>query len=168
MKITLKGNPISTVGEAPKVGAAAPTFTATGQDLSAKSLGDYKGKVVILSAVPSLDTPVCDISTKRFNEEVGKMPGAVCLTISGDLPMAQKRWCGAAGVSNVVTLSTFRDKSFGQAYGLTIAEGALKELLARCVVVIDKTGVVRHVEVVPEIAQEPNYASALAAAKAAS
>jgi len=167
MAVTLKGNPITLAGAQPTVGEPAPNFSGTAQDLSSKSLSDFAGKVVIISSVPSLDTGVCDASTRKFNEEIGKLDGAVCLTVSADLPFAAKRWCGAAGVENVETLSTFRDSTFPDAYGLTITDGPLEGVLARCVLVVDKEGKVTHRELVPEIAQEPDYDAALKAAKAA-
>ncbi len=163
--ITFKGNPMTLIGAEVKPGSPAPEFTATAVDMSAKKLSDYKGKVVILSVVPSLDTPVCDLQTKRFNEEAGKLGDkAVVLTLSMDLPMAAKRWCAAAGATNVVTLSDFKDHSAGVALGLRIKELGL---LARAVYVVDKAGLVKHAELVKEVTQHPNYDAALAAAKAA-
>ncbi len=161
--ITLKGNPMTLLGDALKVGDKAPAFTLKAIDMADKTLADFAGKVKILSVVPSLDTPVCDTETRRFNEEAGKLGGnVVVLTVSVDLPMAQKRWCGAAGVNNVVCLSDFKDHSFGKAYGVRIKEIGL---LARQVMVIDKNDVIQYVQLVPEVAQEPDYAAALAAAK---
>jgi thiol peroxidase len=160
--ITFKGNPMTLVGEGRKVGDKAPDATLVANDLSEKKLSDFTGKVVILSVVPSLDTGICDKQTRRFNEEAGKLGQAVVLTVSRDLPFAQKRWCGAAGVEKVQTLSDYRDRTFGTAYGLHIKELGL---LARSVMVIDKGGTIRYQELVPEIAQEPNYDAALAAAK---
>ncbi len=166
MAVAFKGNPVKLSGTGVQAGQPAPDFAVVGNDLSAKKLSDFKGKVVILSAVPSLDTGVCDRETRRFNEEAGKLGGKVTvLTISKDLPFAQKRWCGAAGVQNVVTLSDFRGGSFGKAYGLELLDSPLAGLLARAVVVVDKDGMVRFVEVVPEITQEPNYDIILAEAK---
>ncbi|NJL31733.1 MAG: thiol peroxidase [Phycisphaerales bacterium] len=163
--VTLKGNPIKVSGPGIKVGDKAPDFKVTANDLSTKTLADCAGKVVILSSVPSLDTAVCDKSTRKFNEDASKVPGVVIVTVSRDLPFAQKRWCGAAGIQNVMTLSDFRDHSFGKAYGYEITDGALAGLLARAIVVIDKTGVIRYEQIVPEIAQEPDYDKALAVAK---
>lgn len=164
--VTLKGNPLKIGGNPIKVGAKAPEFAVVANDLSTKKLADCAGKVVILSVVPSLDTPVCDRSTRKFNEEASKLTDTVIVTVSRDLPFAQKRWCGAAGVANVMTVSDFRDHSFGKNYGYEIVDGPLAGLLARAVVVVDKTGTVRYEEIVPEIAQDPNYDAALAAAKA--
>ncbi len=160
--ITLKGNPMTLVGDELKVGGKAPDFTLKAVDMSDKSLADFAGKVKIISVVPSLDTPVCDTQTRKFNEDAGSLDGVVVLTVSVDLPMAQKRWCGAAGVDNVVCLSDFKDHSFGKAYGVRIKEIGL---LARQVMVIDKDDTIKYVELVPEVAQEPNYAAALEAAK---
>lgn len=160
--ITFKGNPMTLVGEPRKVGDKAPDATLVANDLSEKKLSDFGGQVVILSVVPSLDTGICDKQTRRFNEEAGKLGQAVVLTVSRDLPFAQKRWCGAAGVEKVQTLSDHRDRTFGTTYGLHIKELGL---LARSVMVIDRDGTIRYQELVPEIAQEPNYDAALAAAK---
>ncbi|MCC7147291.1 MAG: thiol peroxidase [Phycisphaeraceae bacterium] len=163
--ITFKGNPMTLTGNPVKVGQKAPDFTAVANDLSEKKLADFKGKTVILSVVPSLDTGICDRQTRRFNEEVGKLGDkAALLTISMDLPFAQKRWCGAADAKNVIAISDYKDRKFGQAYGLYIKELGL---LARAVLVIDGQGVVKYQELVPEVAQEPNYDAALAAVKAA-
>lgn len=161
--ITLKGNPMTLIGDELKAGDKAPAFTLKATDMSDKTLADFAGKVKIISVVPSLDTPVCDTETRRFNDEAGKLgDDIVILTVSVDLPMAQKRWCGAAGVENVVCLSDFKDHSFGKAYGVRIKEIGL---LARQVMVVDKDDVIRYVELVPEVAQEPDYDAALAAAK---
>jgi thioredoxin-dependent peroxiredoxin len=160
--ITFKGNPMTLVGDERKVGDKAPDASLVANDLSEKKLSDFAGQVVILSVVPSLDTGICDKQTRRFNEEAGRLGQAVVLTVSRDLPFAQKRWCGAAGVEKVQTLSDYRDRTFGTAYGLHIKELGL---LARCVMVIDKDGTIRYQELVPEIAQEPNYDAVLAAAK---
>ncbi|NLH16337.1 MAG: thiol peroxidase [Phycisphaerae bacterium] len=160
--ITFKGGPLTLLGPAPVIGTAAPDFSVLANDLSPVTLSSFKGKVVILASVPSLDTPVCDVETRRFNEEAGKLPGVKVLTLSMDLPFAQKRWCGAAGVTNVQTLSDHRDAEFGQAYGLLIKE---LRLLARAVIVIDKKGIIRYIQVVPEVTQEPDYAAALDAAR---
>jgi thioredoxin-dependent peroxiredoxin len=161
--ITMKGNPLTLTGTEVKVGQKAPNFTVVGNDLSPVTLSSYAGKTVILASVPSLDTGVCDVMTRRFNEEAGKLgKDVVVLTISMDLPFAQKRWCGAAGVEHVTTLSDYQTADFGMQYGLLIKE---LRLLARAVLVIDKAGVVRYVQIVPEIATEPDYAAALKAAK---
>ena len=163
--VTMKGNPLTLAGQAAQAGQKAPDFTVAGNDLSAVSLSSFAGKVVIISSVPSLDTGVCDIQTRRFNEEAGKLGGdVVVLTISMDLPFAQSRWCGAAGVTHVTTLSDYQTADFGQKYGLLIKE---LRLLARAVLVIDKSGVVRYVQIVPELTTEPDYEAALKAAKEA-
>jgi len=162
-KITFKGNPMTLVGPELKVGDAAPDFTVVDGALSAVNLASYQGKVKIISAVPSLDTPVCDTETRRFNQEAAGLPGDVAvLTISLDLPFAQKRWCGAAGIDKVITLSDYRDRSFGLAYGALIDE---LKLLARAIFVIDRGNVIRYIQFVPEVTQEPDYAAVIAAAK---
>ena len=161
--VTMKGNPITLLGPDLKVGDKAPDFVAIDNDLSTVSFESFRGKVCILSSVPSLDTPVCDMETRRFNDEAGRLGGKVeILTISMDLPFAQKRWCGAAGVDRVQTLSDHRDAAFGQAYGVLIKEF---RLLARAVFVVDEEGIIRYVELVNEIASEPNYDSVLQAVK---
>ncbi|MFH1134721.1 MAG: thiol peroxidase [Pseudomonadota bacterium] len=160
--VTMRGNPLTLVGRELKAGDKAPDFTVATNDLAPAKLSDYLGKVLIISAVPSLDTPVCDLETRRFNSEAaGLSQDIMILTVSMDLPFAQKRWCGANGVERVVTLSDYKDASFGQAYGILIEE---LRLLARSVFVIDRQGVVRYVELVKEIASEPNYEAALSAA----
>ncbi|MEX2216500.1 MAG: thiol peroxidase [Phycisphaeraceae bacterium] len=166
-KVTFKGNPVQITGKAVGVGDDAPDATLIANDLSEVKLSSYKGTTVILSVVPSLDTGICDIETKRFNSEAGQVPGVKIVTVSRDLPFAQKRWCGAAGVTHVVTLSDFRTGSIGELYGLTIGGGPLAGLLTRCVMVVGKDGKIKYQEVVPEITQEPNYDAALAAAKSA-
>jgi thiol peroxidase len=167
-QVTLRGNPVTLSGPEMAPGADAPDFTAVDNGLQPVSLGSARGKVVILSAVPSLDTPVCDTETRRFNEEAGTLgPGVEVWTISMDLPFAQKRWCGAAGVSNVKTLSDFRDRAFARAYGVLVGSGPLAGLTARAVFVVGKDGKLRHVEYVKEITTEPDYAAAVAAARQA-
>lgn len=161
--ITLQGNPVSTVGELPNLGTASPAFSAVKTDLSECSLGDLAGKKVILNIFPSIDTGVCAASTRRFNEEAGKLDNAVVLCISADLPFALDRFCGAEGLEDVIPASVFRNPEFGSAYGLTIADGPLVGLLSRAVVVVDEAGKVVYTEQVPEITQEPNYEAALAA-----
>lgn len=163
--VTMRGKPLTLLGAvgAVKVGAPAPEFTAVANDMSEKKLSDWKGKVVILSTVPSLDTPVCDKETRRFNERASELgDGFVVLTVSMDLPFAQKRWCGAAGVERVVTLSDSKRREVGTGYGLQIVENGL---LARAVTVIDAKGVVRYQQIVPDVTQEPDYDAAIAAAK---
>jgi len=165
--VKLKGSPVDLRGKALHVGDKAPVAELTDNGLAVVKVGGPSDRVRILSAVPSLDTAVCDLQTRRFNEEAGKLPGIAIDTISVDLPMAQKRWCGAAGVSAVRTLSDHRATAFGDAYGLTMVSGPLTRFLARAVFVVDKAGVVRHAEYVPDITQHPNYDAVLAAAKAA-
>ena len=161
--ITLHNTPIETVGELPAVGSNAPAFTLTKTDLSEVSLQDFAGKTVILNIYPSVDTGVCAASTRKFNEIASSNPNVVVLCISADLPFAHGRFCGAEGLENVVSLSNFRNTDFGGNYGVTITTGALAGLLSRAIVVI-KDGKVTYTEQVPEIAQEPNYDAALAAA----
>ncbi len=166
--VMFKGNPVTLAGPEIKPGQAAPDFGAVDNALQSVRLSGARGKVVILSAVPSLDTPVCDVETRRFNDEAGKLGGGVEVwTVSMDLPFAQKRWCGAAGVTRVKTLSDFRDRAFGQAYGVLLKDGPVAGLLARAVFVVGKDGQVRHVEYVKEVTSEPNYEAALAAARQA-
>ena len=160
--ITLKGNPMTLLGKEVHVGDVAPDATVVANDLSEVKISSYKGKKLIISAVPSLDTPVCDLETKRFNTEAANLKDVVVLTVSADLPFAQKRWCGAAGVSNVVTLSDYRYGSFGENFGVMIK--GLK-ILARCIFVVDASGKIRHVQLVKEVAQEPDYAAVLNAVK---
>ena len=161
--VTMKGNPVILVGQETKVGQQAPDVELVANDLSTVKLSSFGGKVRIVTSVPSLDTPVCDLETRRFNEEAGRLgDGLVVLTVSMDLPFAQKRWCGAAGVKNVQTLSDHREAAFGKAYGVLIKD---LRLLARAVFVVDKNGVIRYQELVKEIATEPNYEAALKAAK---
>lgn len=160
--VTLRGNPMTLVGPELKAGDKAPDFTVIGNDMKPVTLADTAGKVRILASVPSLDTPVCDAETRRFNEEAANLPGVEILTVSMDLPMAQARWCGAAGVKNVRTLSDYREHSFGPAYGVLIQEIKLE---ARAVFVLDKDNTIRYAEYVKEVAEHPNYAAALDAAK---
>ena len=161
--VTMKGNPITLMGTELQVGDKAPDFVAIDNDLNPVSFDSFRGKVCIVSSVPSLDTPVCDMETRRFNDEAGRLADDVeILTISMDLPFAQKRWCGAAGVDRVQTLSDHRDAAFGQAYGVLI-KGL--RLLARAVFVVDKEGTIRYMELVKEIASEPDYDSLLTAVK---
>jgi thiol peroxidase len=161
--ITLRGNPIHTAGELPKVGDKAPDFKLTGSDLKDVSLASYAGKRKILNILPSLDTPVCATSTRHFNEDAGKLANTVVLVISNDLPFAMKRFCTTEGLANVVPLSELRSRDFGSDYGARIADGPMAGLLSRAVVVIDEHDKVVYTEQVPEIAQEPDYAKALAA-----
>lgn len=162
--VTFAGNPIALLGKEVKVGDKAPTFTLLDNGLGEKTLADYAGKVKVISVVPSLDTGVCDAQTRWFNQNVSKLgENVVVLTISVDLPFAQKRWCGAAGIDRVETLSDHRDLSFGENYGF-ILEGL--RLLSRGIVVIDKDDVVRYVEYVPEVTSAVNFDAAEAATKA--
>lgn len=160
-QITLRGNPINTVGELPAVGAPAPTFQLTGSDLGAVGSEQFHGKPVLLNIFPSVDTPVCATSVRTFNERAAA-GGLSVLCVSNDLPFAQARFCGAEGIENVKSASAFRD-SFGKDYGVTIADGPFAGLLARAVVVIGADGNVAYSELVPEIAEEPNYDAALSA-----
>ena len=162
--ITMKGKPLTLVGQEVKVGDPAPDFIAVANDLSDFRFSSLKGQVCIISAVPSLDTPVCDIETRRFNDEAaGLGAGVKLLTISMDLPFAQKRWCGAAGVENLTTYSDHREAAFGLAYGVLIKE---LRLLARAVFVVDKDGKIQHVQLVKELANEPDYEAVLQAVRA--
>jgi thioredoxin-dependent peroxiredoxin len=162
-KITFKGNPMTLVGPELKVGDAAPDFSVVDNGLAPVNLASYAGKVKIISAVPSLDTPVCDTETRRFNQEAAGLPGEVAvLTISLDLPFAQKRWCGAAGIDRVITLSDYRDRSFGLAYGVLIDE---LKLLSRSIFVVDGSNTIRYIQHVPEVTQEPDYAAVLTAVR---
>ena len=166
--VTLRNNPVTLAGPEIKAGATAPDFAALDNGLQPVKLSGTHGKVIVLSSVPSLDTPVCDTETRRFSEEASKLGGNVEVwTISMDLPFAQKRWCGAAGVTNVKTLSDFRDHTFAQNYGVLIKDGPLTGLTARAVFVVGKDGKVKHAEYVKEITTEPNYDAALAAARQA-
>lgn len=158
--ITFKGNTVTLLGPEIKVGQKAPDFVVLANDLSEVTLADTKGKVRLISVVPSLDTGVCDRQTRRFNEEATRFPSVEVLTISMDLPFAQARWCGNAGVDRVTTLSDHRDASFGLAYGLLIKE---LRLLARAVLVVDADDIVRYVQIVPEVGTDPDYEGALQA-----
>jgi thiol peroxidase len=160
--ITFKGTPIKTCGDLPIKNASAPDFTLVKQDLSETTLCDYKGKRLVLNIFPSIDTGVCAISVRKFNEKAAVLKNTIVLCVSMDLPFAQGRFCGAEGIKNVVTASGFRT-SFGEHYGVTIAEGPLAGLFSRAVVIINEQGKVVYTEQVPEIAQEPNYDAALAA-----
>lgn len=161
--VKIKGKPLTLLGSELKIGDKAPDFEVVANDLSPVKLSSFKGKALIVSSVPSLDTPVCDLETKRFNQEAEKLGNDVgVLTISMDLPFAQKRWCGAADIRNLQTLSDHKDGSFGNAYGVLIKE---LRLLARAIFVIDATGIVRYIQIVNDITNEPNYEEVLSAAK---
>jgi thiol peroxidase len=164
-KITFKGNPVATIGDLPKLGSMAPDFTLTKNDLTPVSRKDLDGKNVVLNIFPSIDTGVCATSVRKFNQEAAKLPNTVVLCVSKDLPFAQKRFCGAEGIDKVVTASWFRGPDFGKDFGVTMTDGPLAGLFARAVVVFDARGKVVHTELVPEIAQEPDYARAIAAVR---
>jgi thiol peroxidase len=161
-QITLRGTPTTTVGELPEVGSKAPSYTLTAADLSEVSPADYEGRRVILNIFPSVDTGVCATSVRTFNERATKLDNTTVVCVSKDLPFALNRFCGAEGIANVAVASDFRS-DFGTAYGVEIADGRMRGLLSRAVVVIDTDGTVLHTEQVPEIGQEPDYDSALAA-----
>ncbi len=163
--ITFKGNPVQTIGSLPAKGTKAPDFRLTTGDLIDVSLATYAGKVKILNIVPSLDTGVCAASARAFNKAAASLGDIVILTISRDLPFAQKRFCEAEGIDKVVTLSELRDREFGKAYGVEMISGPLAGLLSRAIVVLDRDNRVVYTEQVPEITQEPNYAASLDAAK---
>ena len=153
------GKPATLLGKELKVGEVAPDFTAVGNDLNPVSLSQFKGKVIVIASVPSLDTPVCDLETRRFNAEASKLGSdVVILTVSMDLPFAQKRWCGAAGVDRVITVSDHRDASFGTAYGVLIKD---MRLLARSVFVVDRQGVIRYIQLVKDTGTQPDFAPVL-------
>jgi thiol peroxidase len=161
---TMRGNPLTLIGPELRVGDKAPAFTARTQDLQPFTLDDTKGKIRLFSAVPSLDTPVCDIETRRFNAEAAKLGDKIeIVTISVDLPFAQKRWCGAAGIDKIKVVSDYFDRSFSQAYGTLIKE---LRLSGRAVFVVDDKDTIRYVEYVPEIGNQPDYDRALSALKA--
>jgi len=160
-QITLRGNPINTVGELPAVGSEAPAFNLTGGDLGSVSNEQFSGKPLVLNIFPSVDTPVCATSVRTFNERAAAS-GVSVVCVSKDLPFAFQRFCGAEGIENVKTASAFRD-SFGEDYGVTITDGPMAGLLARAIVVIGADGKVAYTELVPEIAQEPDYDAALSA-----
>ncbi|MET0145777.1 MAG: thiol peroxidase [Ilumatobacteraceae bacterium] len=161
-EITLRGNTIHTVGDLPAVGSPAPSFTLTGGNLGDVSVADFAGKSLVLNIFPSIDTGVCQASVRAFNERAGARDDVAVLNVSADLPFAQARFCGAEGIENVTSASTFRS-DFGAAYGVTISDGPMAGLMSRAVVVVDADGNVTYTEQVPEIAQEPNYDAALTA-----
>lgn len=161
--VTLKGNEIHTVGELPAVGDKAPDFRLTNADLADVSLDDFAGRRKVLNIFPSVDTPVCAESTRKFNEYAGRYGDTVMLMISADLPFAHKRFCSAEGLDNVVTLSTVRNQDFARDYGVLIIDGPMEGLCARAVVVLDENDKVVHAELVPEIGEQPNYQAALQA-----
>ena len=161
--VTLKGDPIQTIGELPKVGDKEPDFNLTDTDLSIKTLSNFKGSRVILNIFPSVDTGTCAASVRAFNQEASELDNTKVLCISKDLPFAFARFCGAEGIDNVLTLSDFKDGNFGQNYSLTFVDGPLEGLLSRCVVVIDENGTILYTEQVQETVDEPNYKAALEA-----
>jgi thiol peroxidase len=159
--VTMKGKSVTLIGPAIKVGQKAPDFEVVANDMTTVKFSSFAGKTCIIASVPSLDTSVCDLEIRTFNEKAAQLgDGVVMLTISMDLPFAQKRWCGAAGIKNLQTLSDYRQASFGKAYGVLIKD---LRLLARAVFVVDNKGIVRYVQIVPEIATEPDYDAALKA-----
>ncbi len=162
--VTMHGTPIHTVGKLPAVGTSVQDFTLAGVDLSDKTMADYKGKYVIMNIFPSVNTGVCSKSVRKFNEDAANLPNATVLCISKDLPFAQKQFCGAEGINNVTMLSDFRT-DFGNKYGVEIADGPMRGLLSRAVIVVDPQGKIVYEEQVPEIGQEPNYTAAIAAVK---
>jgi thioredoxin-dependent peroxiredoxin len=156
-RVTIKGNPYNTSGNLPSTGSAAPGFTLTKNDLSEVPLSSFSGKKIVLNIFPSIDTPTCAMSVRRFNADLDKMKNTVVLCISADLPFAQGRFCGAEGLKNVIPLSTFRHPEFGDAYGVRMVDSALKGLMSRAIVAIDESGKVIHTEQVAEISNEPDY-----------
>ena len=160
-QITLKGNPVHTSGDLPKVGSPAPDFTLTKMDLSEVGKADFKGRRVILNIFPSVDTPTCAASERAFSVRAAEKPNTAILCVSADLPFAQKRFCAAEGISAVEPVSTFRNAGFLDTYGVRILDGGLRGLCARAVVVLDENGTVLHTEMVSEIANEPDYDAAL-------
>ena len=161
--VTMKGNPLTLMGKELKVGDTAPGVELLNNDLQPVNLSDYSGQICVVSSVPSLDTPVCDMETRRFNQEAESLGSDInILTVSMDLPFAQKRWCGAAGVNRVITLSDHRNASFGTEFGVLIKE---LRLLARAVFIIDGEGIIRYIQLVQELSQEPDYEAVLSALK---
>ena len=160
-EITLAGNTTHTVGELPAIGSSAPAFTLTNKGLAEERLEDFKGNRVVLNIFPSIDTDVCAMSVRRFNAEAAKSPGTRVLCISADLPFALSRFCGAEGLEDVLVLSDFRNRAFGDDYGVRIIDGPLSGLLSRAVIVIDEEGKIVHTEQVPEIGTEPDYEAVL-------
>ena len=164
-QVTLRGNPVQVEGELPQTGSKAPDFTLTAGDLSDVTLATFAGKRKVLNIFPSVDTPTCATSVRTFNAQANDVSNTVVLCISSDLPFAQKRFCGTEGLDNVQSLSDFRNADFAVDYGVSIADGPLRALTARAVVVLDENDNVLHSELVPEIGQEPNYEAALAVLK---
>lgn len=164
-QVTLKGNPVQVEGELPKVGTQAPDFILTAGDLSDATLATFAGKRKVLNIFPSVDTPTCATSVRKFNAQANELNNTVVLCISTDLPFAQARFCGSEGLENVKNLSDFRDPAFAQDFGVAIADSPLRALTARAVVVLDENNTVLHSELVAEIAEEPNYEAVLAVLK---
>lgn len=162
--VTFKGNPLTLLGPELKVGDKAPDVVLLSGNLEPVKLGQFSGKVRLISAVPSLDTPVCEQQTRRFNEEAARLPGVQVITVSADLPFAQRRFCSTAGIENLLVLSDHRDVAFGEAYGLLVKE---LRLLARAVIVVGQDDKIKHLEIVPEMTNHPDYDKALQAARAA-
>ncbi|MDJ0991063.1 MAG: thiol peroxidase [Desulfobacterales bacterium] len=162
-QVTLKGNPVQTIGNLPAVGETAPGFTLVDKELNEVSLADYAGKKVVINIFPSVDTPTCAMSVRRFNAEIEKAANAVALCVSMDLPFAHARFCGTEGLEKVVSASAFRNTEFGEHYGVRITDGPLAGLFARAVVVVDENGRVVYNQLVSEIADEPDYEAALKA-----
>jgi len=162
--ITLGGNPIHTVGKLPSVGTQIKNFTLTGTDLNEKTLSDFKGKYIVMNIFPSVNTGVCAKSVRKFNEDAASLKNTTVLCISKDLPFAQKAFCGAEGIKNVEMLSDFRN-DFGKSYGVQMADGPMRGLLSRAVIIVSPEGKIVYEQQVPEIGQEPDYASAIAAIK---
>jgi len=161
VQVLLKGKPINTHGDLPKIGSKAVDFELVDADLKVRHLSEFKGKKKLLSTVPSLDTPTCSLSAKKFNEAASKLNNVVILVISADLPFAQKRVCGAENLKNIISLSLMRSKKFAEDYGMLIKDGPLTGLCARSIIVLDENDKVIYTELVPEITQEPNYEKAL-------
>ena len=161
-EVTLGGNPVHTSGDLPEVGGSAPSFTLVGSDLGEVTSSDFEGKNLVLNIFPSIDTPTCATSVRTFNERAAGLDDTAVLCVSADLPFAMGRFCGAEGIENVSTASTFRS-SFGNDFGIDLTDGPLAGVLSRAVVVVGPDGTVKHTELVPEIAQEPDYDAALAA-----
>jgi len=164
-EITHRGNPVHTIGDLPKVGSPAPDFVLTDAELKDVSLADFKGRKKLLNIFPSIDTPTCAMSTRKFNEHAAKHPEAVIIMVSADLPFAQQHFCSVENTHNVKTLSMMRDRNFAKDYGVLLLDGTFRGITARAVVVIDENDKVVYTELVPEIRQEPNYEMALAALK---
>jgi thiol peroxidase len=160
-KITLGGNPAETSGDMPAIGSKTPSFTLTAGDMSSKSLSDFRGHKLVLNIFPSIETGVCSASVRNFNKEAAKLNNTKVLCISRDLPFTQSKFCAAEGIENVIMLSDFKNKDFGNAYGLEIHGSNFDGLLARAVIVTDENGTITHTELVPEISHEPNYKAAI-------